>query len=168
MPLFSSKSKGATDDSHKAAILESLKKPISVTTAPTTTSTTTTTTKPSITTLYKAIDEDNAKDLPSLLEKARLSCFTLYDLLDRASGMDKIGTLSILIDTLERDSCNRDYEDHLDLAARGAALEGNTAAVLYLIARGASNYDELIDVAKKAGYNDLANLIAMKRKGGSK
>jgi hypothetical protein len=161
MPLFSSKSKGATDDSHKAAILESLKKPISVTTAPTTTSTTTTTTKPSITTLYKAIDEDNAKDLPSLLEKARLSCFTLYDLLDRASGMNKIGTL-------ERDSCNRDYEDHLDLAARGAALEGNTAAVLYLIARGASNYDELIDVAKKAGYNDLANLIAMKRKGGSK
>jgi len=154
MPLFSSRSKGMTNEQHEA-ILESLKKPVNMES---------TTTKPSITRLYKAIDDDDAKDLPSLLEKAKSSCFALYDLLDRASGKDKIATLSILIDTLERDSCNAHYEDHLNLAARGAALEGNTATTLYLIARGANNYKELIDVAKKAGYNDLAKLIAMKEK----
>lgn len=87
-----------------------------------------------------------------------MSCASLEGLLYYAADHDKLASISSIIDILEMRGCIPD----LDEAARGAVEHNQIGSTLFLIARGASNYNELIRMANDRGNRTLAFLIQEK------
>ena len=107
---------------------------------------------------YEAIDRDDGVWLEKFFSPRIVSCNSLQGLLDRAASLDKIASCMSLIDVIERKGCPIDING----AAREAAMHGNVGATLVLISRGATNHDELIDIADRSGYHGLAGFIRQK------
>lgn len=110
--------------------------------------------------IYDAIDSDDSIAVERILRSRNMSCGSIEGLLDRAAGHGKIASVSSLIDILDQKGCASSKT--LDEAAKEAVLSGEYGAVLFLMARGASNYDELIDLAERSSYPYIATLVKQK------
>lgn len=107
-----------------------------------------------------AVDIDDSLALEAAIRKMRMPCYQIEGLLDRAAAKGKLASISTIIDMLETRGCP--LGGVLDAAAKEAVIEGEFGAVLFLIARGATNYDELIDVAENTHHHYIATLIKQK------